>query len=151
MGMDIKRDPKILRKKRIRQIGLLGLGVLIIVGISVAVMRLQPAAPSVPAGTVWVGVVQRGSFTREVHGAGTLVAEDLRWIPATTTGVVEFFEQPGKKVVPGTVVMRLRNLDLEQQTKSAELDWKAAVAQLANQQATLQTQEITQRAQVSSA
>jgi HlyD family secretion protein len=151
MGMDVKRDPAILRKKRIRQIGLLGVGVIAIVGISVAVMRLQPAAPSVPAGTVWVGAVQRGSFTREVHGAGTLVPEDLRWIPATTAGRVDWFEQPGTKVVPGTVILKMTNLDLQQQLDSAELDWKASQAQLENQKGTMKTTQIQQEAAVANA
>jgi HlyD family secretion protein len=151
MGMDVKRDPAILRKKRIRQIGLLGVGVIIIVGISVAVMRLQPAAPSVPAGTVWVGAVQRGSFTREVHGAGTLVPVDLRWIPATTAGRVEEYLQPGEKLTPGKVVMRLSNPDLMDQLKSAELDWKSSQASLENLKATLKTTQINQEAAVSAA
>ena len=151
MGMDVKRDPAILRKKRIRQMGLLGIGVIAIVGISVAVMRLQPAAPSVPAGTVWVGAVQRGSFTREVHGAGTLVPEDLRWIPATTAGRVDSFEQPGTKVVPGTVVLKMSNLDLQEQMGSAELDWKASQAQLENLKGTMKTTQIQQEAAVANA
>src|SRR5579864_6069590 len=151
MGMDVKRDPAILRKKRIRQMGLLGVGVIAIVGISVAVMRLQPAAPSVPAGTVWVGPVLRGSFTREVHGAGTLVPEDLRWIPATTAGRVDWFEQPGTKVVPGTVVLKMSNLDLQQSLDSAELDWRASQAQLENAKATMKTTQIQQEAALADA
>ena len=151
MGMDVKRDPAILRKKRIRQMALLGVGVIAIGGISVAVMRLQPAAPSVPAGTVWVGAVQRGSFTREVHGAGTLVPEDLRWIPATTAGRVEDFLQPGAKVTPGTVVLTMSNLDLQQQTESANLDWKASQAQLENLKGTMKTTQIQEEAAVADA
>src|SRR5579864_117077 len=151
MGMDVKRDPAILRKKRIRQMALLGVGVIAIGGISVAVMRLQPAAPSVPAGTVWVGAVQRGSFTREVHGAGTLVPEDLRWIPATTAGRVEDFLQPGAKVTPGTVVLTMSNLDLQQQTESADLDWKASQAQLENLKGTMKTTQIQEEAAVADA
>jgi HlyD family secretion protein len=151
MGMDVKRDPAILRKKRIRQMALLGLVVIGIAGVSVAVMRLQPAAPSVPAGTVWVGAVQRGSFTREVHGAGTLVPEDLRWIPATTAGRVEDFLQPGAKVTPGTVVLTMSNLDLQQQTESANLDWKASQAQLENLKGTMKTTQIQEEAAVADA
>jgi HlyD family secretion protein len=150
--MDVKRDPKILRKKRIRQMTLLGVGVIAIAGISIAVMRLQPAAPSVPAGTVWVGPVQRGSFTREVHGAGTLVPEDLRWIPATTTGrVEEIVLQAGAEVHPGTVMMRLSNPDLVASADNAELDWKASQATLDNTRATLKTQLMTQKAAVDNA
>jgi HlyD family secretion protein len=150
--MDVKRDPKILRKKRIRQMAFLGVGVIAIVAISVAVMRLKPAAPSVPAGTVWVGSVQRGSFTREVHGAGTLVPEDLRWIPATTTGrVEEIVLQAGAEVHPGTIMMRLSNPDLVAQANSAELDWRASQATLENTKAGLRTTQVNQEANVANA
>ena len=87
--MDVKRDPAILKRKRIRQGIFLAIGAVAVLGISVAVMRLKPAAPGVPATTLWFGTVKRGSFTREVRGAGTLVPEDIRWIPATTSGRVE--------------------------------------------------------------
>src|ERR1700759_1037567 len=99
MGMDVKRDPAILRKKRIRQMTFLGIGVIAVVAISVAVMRVQPAAPSVPAGSVWVGAGQRGSVPRGARGAGTLVPEDPRWLPATTSGrVEEIVLQAGAKI-----------------------------------------------------
>ena len=90
MAMDIKRDPAILEAEedsasrhprrwwRSR-----------VVVISVAVSKLKPAAPSVPEGTLWFGTVKRGPMVREVRGAGTLVPEDIRWIPATTSGRVE--------------------------------------------------------------
>ena len=83
MGMDIKRDPKILRRKKIRNgiiIGILAIGA---TAATFYVSKLKPAAPSVPRSTVWTGVVKRGDFVREVRGAGTLVPEDIRWIPAT--------------------------------------------------------------------
>jgi len=139
--MDIKRDPKILRKKRIRQIVLLSLAGVAVVVISVAVGRLKPAAPSVPASNVWPGTVVRGSMTREVHGAGTLVPEDLRWIVPTTSGRVEkLVLRAGAEVKPGTVIMILSNPDLQQQYNTADLALKSSEAGLINQQTTLRNQ-----------
>ena len=55
-----------------------------IVLITVGVSRLKPAAPSVDRATVWVDTVKRGPMLRQVRGSGTLVPEEIRWIPATT-------------------------------------------------------------------
>jgi HlyD family secretion protein len=140
MGMDIKRDPKILRRRKIRNgiiIGLLAIGATFA---TIAVSRLKPAAPTVPRSTVWTGVVKRGDFVREVRGAGTLVPEDIRWIPATTTGRIErIILRPGATVKPGTVILEMSNPDLKQQANNAELSWRAAEAQLANLEANNRT------------
>ena len=72
--------------------------------------------------TVWTGAVKRGAMVREVRGAGTLVPEDIRWIPATTTGrVEEIVLRPAPVVKPGTVILELSNPDLKQQANDAEL------------------------------
>src|SRR5438128_83604 len=89
MAMDVKRDPAILRQKRIRRAIWTGLGVLAMAGVSVAVARLKPAAPLVPAGVPWIEPVKRGQMIRNVHGSGTLVPEDIRWLTSTTSGRVE--------------------------------------------------------------
>jgi HlyD family secretion protein len=152
--MDVKRDPAILRRKKIRRGILLGVGAVAVVAISVAVSRLKPAAPSIPnaRSTLWINKVKRGPFVREVRGAGTLVPEDIRWIPATTSGRVEkIVLRPGAQVSPGTVVLELSNPDLTQSVKSAELDWKTAVAQLANEKATIATTRLQQQVAVENA
>ncbi len=85
-------------------------------------------------------------MVREVRGAGTLVPEDIRWIPATTTGrIEEIVLRPGAIVKPGTVILELSNPDLEQQVNDAELAWKAAVAQLENLKASMQTTLLQQQ------
>src|SRR5262245_38384349 len=140
MAMDIKRDPAILKRKKLRQAIILGLGVIAVVVISVAVSRLKPAAPSVPEGTLWFGTVKRGPMVREVRGAGRVVPEESRWITATTSGHVEkIILRAGAEVKPGTVILQLSNPDLKQAANDAELAWRAAQAQLANQTATLNT------------
>src|SRR6476646_1151144 len=134
MAMDVKRDPAILRKKKIRRTIIWSLVGIVVIVVSAAVMQLKPAAPSVAYNTLWFGVVKRGPMVREVRGAGSLVPEDIRWITATTSGRVEkIILRAGAIVSPGTVILQLSNPDLKQAAGDAELAWRAAQAQLANQ------------------
>jgi HlyD family secretion protein len=134
--MDKQRDPAILRRKKIKRIVFAGLGVVALAAVSVAVSRLKPAAPLVPAGVPWIEPVKRGDMTRDVHGSGKLEPEDIRWITATTSGRVErLVLRPGATVTPSSVILELSNPDLEQSVRNAELSWKSAIAQLENQRA----------------
>ena len=143
--MDVQRDPAILRRKKRRQMMGAGVGGLLVLAVSVAVSRLEPASPGVSEATLWFGTVKRGPMVREVRGAGALVPEEIRWIPASTSGRVEAIVlRPGAEVQPGTVILELSNSDLEQQVRNAELNWKTSVAQLANQRATLANSRLTQ-------
>src|SRR5229473_3348807 len=86
--MDIAR-PSHARQTRIRRVLYGALAVLAVGLITIGLSRLRPAAPSIERATVWIDTVKRGPLLREVRGLGTLVPEDLRWIPATTQGRVE--------------------------------------------------------------
>ena len=150
--MDLKRDPAILLRRRRRRIVLAALGILAVIAISVAVSRLEPAAPTVEESTLWFGTVRRGPMVREVRGAGVLVPEEIRWIPSTTSGRVErIVLQPGAEVQPGTVILELSNPDLQQSARNAELDWRTAEAQLANQRASIATARLTLESNLSDA
>jgi HlyD family secretion protein len=145
MAMDLKRDPAILRRKKIRRAVLAALGLVVLVVISVAVSRLRPAAPLVPAGVPWIEPVKRGQMVRNVHGSGTLVPEDIRWITSTTSGRVErLVLQPGAIVKPDSVILELSNPDLKQNAQNAELAWKSAIAQDENAKASLRGSRLTQ-------
>jgi len=148
MAMDVQRDPAILRRKKMRQFALAGLGVLVLIAVTIFVMRLRPAAPLVDSDP-WKETVKRGDFVREVRGAGTLVPEDIRWIPARTSGRVErIVLRPGAQVTPGSVILELSNPDLLQQVRAAELNWKSGQATLENRRADLKQQVLTQTAAV---
>ena len=81
--MDIQR-PSNARAKKIRRIIYGSVAFLLIGGVSYGLSRLRPAAPTVDRATIWTDEVKRGPMLREVHGLGTLVPEDIRWIPAQT-------------------------------------------------------------------
>lgn len=143
--MDVKRDPAILRQKKIKRAIWAGLGVIALVVVSVAVSRLKPAAPLVPAGVPWIEPVKRGQMIRNVHGSGTLVPEDIRWLTATTSGRVErLVLRPGATVKRDSVILELSNPDLQQNARNAELSWRSAIAELDNQRASLRGQRLTQ-------
>ena len=143
MAMDVKRDPVILKRKKQRQAILIGIGVVVLIGISWVVMNLEPAAPTVDANAAWTGKVVRGPLVREVKGSGTLVPEDIRWITATTQGRVErIVLQAGSLVTPDSVILELSNPDLRQAVTAAELQWRSAEAALLNRKAQLSTERL---------
>ena len=146
--VDIARDPSYAKKKKIRRAAFAGVGVLIVVLVSVALAQMKPAAPTVERATVWVDTVKRGSMVRQVRGLGTLVPEDTRWLPATTEGRVErIVLRPGAHVTADSVILELTNPQVEQEAINARLALQAAEAQLANQKVQLQNELLTQQAQ----
>src|SRR5712675_2656834 len=103
--MDIAR-PSNARQKRIRRTVYGTAGLTVILLITVGVSRLKPAAPGVERATLWVDTVKRGPLLREERGIGTLVPEDIRWIPATTQGQVErILLHPGTAVTADSVIL----------------------------------------------
>src|SRR5437762_13231939 len=86
--MDIKRTPKSKLKKRIRTAVLLGLGVIAVGGITYALAKLKPAAPTADRSTMGIDTVKRGQMLRQVRGNGTLVPELTRRLPAPADGRV---------------------------------------------------------------
>ena len=144
--MDIAR-PSNARQKRIRQVLYVGGGLVIVTGISVGLSRLKPAAPTVEAGTVWKDAVKRGPMLRQVRGLGTLVPEDIRWIPATTAARIEkIILRPGTRVTPDSVIVELSNPQLEQELQDAQLKLQSADASLANLKVQVQNDLLNQRA-----
>jgi HlyD family secretion protein len=147
--VDIKRDPAILKKKRMRQTAFAVAGVLAIIMVTVAVAQLKPAAPTVERSTVWIDTVKRGPMTRAVRGAGRLVPEDIRWITATTSGRVEqIVLKPGAQVQVGSVIAILSNPQLQQQVEQARLSWQTAQANLINRRAELDRAILTQQSEL---
>ena len=145
--VDIQRGPTAARQRRIKRIiySTLTLGVVVL--ITVGVSRLKPAAPSVDRAVVYMDTVKRGSMLRQVRGTGTLVPEEIRWIPALTDGRVErIILRPGVTVEPDTVILELSNPQLEQQLTEAELLLRASEADYENLRVKLDSDLLTQQA-----
>jgi HlyD family secretion protein len=148
--MDFAR-PDQRRKKRLRQAAWAAAALAAVILITLAVSRLEPAAPSVEQGTLFIDTVKQGPMVRQVRGTGTLVPEDIRWIPAQTEARVEqIVLRPGADVQPDTVILELSNPELQQATLEAELQLRGAEAQLKNRRVELESQLLTQRASAAS-
>lgn len=146
--MDIPRQAAASQRRRRVIYGLIAGAVL--VGVSVGLSRLKPAALEVERATVWTDTVRRGAMLREVRGLGTLVPEDILWIPAVTDGRVERRTLPGVGVKPDTVLIVLTNPELEQAALDAEWQLKQAGADFNSLKARLDSQLLDQRATASS-
>jgi HlyD family secretion protein len=145
---DIVRDPAILKRKRLRQAALGVVVFIVVIGVSIQLARMEPAAPTVDQGTVLFDTVKRGSIIRQVRGLGTLVPEDTRWLPSTTDGRVErILLRPGAQVQPNSVILELSNPQVEQEAVGARLALQSAEAALENLRVQLQSEFLTQQSQ----
>jgi len=127
--MDIQR-PNAARNRLIRRVVNTAVGLLLILSVSLGVSRLKPAAPVVERATVWIDVVKRGPMVRQVRGLGTLVPEEIRWIPALTEGRIERIRVlPGALVKPDTILLDLSNPELQLAVVDAQAQLKAAEAE----------------------
>lgn len=144
--MDIKRDPQKNYKKWV----IIGTSVVALVGITVALMSLKPAAPTVDSGVIYTDTVEKGEMVLEVRGPGTLVPEDTRFITAVTTGRVEKIHLlPGTTPVePETIILELSNPDVEIQTLNADRQLTDAQSQLVQLRTNLNTNRLTQASAV---
>src|SRR5581483_10506601 len=128
--MDIPK-PSNVRRKRIRRAAYGLVAIAAVAAITLGLSRLKPAPPSVDKATVWIDTVKRGPLLREVRGLGTLVPEDIRWIPATTQGRVErILLHAGTRVKADSTILELVNPELDQELQDAQLKAKAAEASL---------------------
>ena len=149
--MDVPREG-VAAKKRKRRIIIIAASTVGLILATFALSRLKPAAPSVDRSSVWIDTVKKGPMVRQVRGLGTLVPEEIRWIPANTEGSVEkILIWPGTKVEPGDVILELTSPELEQSAHDAELQAKAAEAELATMRATLQREYLDQESKTTAA
>jgi HlyD family secretion protein len=144
--MDIER-PDLARARRRRQILWSAAGVAILIAASVAVARLEPAAPTADRNAVWLDTVRRGEMLRQVRGPGSLVPLEEQWISAASAGRVErILVRPGTRVEAETVLLELSNPDLAQEALQAEAELRAAEADFRMAEAQLESALLDQQA-----
>src|SRR6266478_3850267 len=144
--MDIQR-PSNARAKKIKRIVYVTLAVLLCAGVTLALSRLKPAAPSVDASTIWPDTVKRVPILREVRGVGTLVPEAIHWIPAQTAARVDkIVIRPGHMVQPDTIILEMSNPETQRDLLDAQYQLKAAEADCANLRVQIDSELMTQKA-----
>ncbi len=137
--MDIKRPDQSKAKFR-KRLMLGSIGVLALIGITVLLKRLKPAAPTVERNLVWIDTVKRGPMVREVRGLGTLTPVDITWIAARTQGRVDkIVLRPGAAVTTDSVILVLSNPDVQRAATDADSQLKASEAELENLNVTLES------------
>lgn len=113
--------------------------------------RTESAVPLIDRTTVVTEIVKEGDIVRQVRGIGVLVAADLRWIPATNDGIVEeVLVHAGDAVTQDSVILVMSSPDVRQRAVDAEEQLRGAEADLANLQATLKNELLTQHDQLAS-
>jgi HlyD family secretion protein len=146
--MDIPR-PNAARQRRRRRLVYASLSLVALAAITVGLMRLEPAAPSVDKGQLWTGTVARGDLPLKVRGNGTLVPESIVWVPTINAGRVEkICVLPGAAVQGDTILVELANPEVEQSAFDAEWQLKGAESELSNLRVQLQTQRLNLEATV---
>ena len=146
--MDIVREPP---KKTRKYVAYGAVGAAVLAG-TLALSKMEPAAPSVDRATLWVDTVRRGTMTREVRAPGTLVPEHVRIISAQTAGRVEqLIAQPGVPVTPTTPLLLVTNPDVNLQQLEADRQLGQAEQALASLRTQLEGQLLQQRGAAASA
>ena len=137
--MDIVRDESVKKKKRQKQIAMIVVAVIAVLGATLGVSRIKPALQSVDGGTIWPDTVKRGSMLRQVRGLGSLVPipDDVRLIPAETDVRVEriLILPGGTPIKPDAIIMELSNPQVEQEALNADLELRSAQAEFQNTKA----------------
>lgn len=149
-GMDIARKINVKKRRMLRIL----YGALVIIalgGITYGLSRLKPAAPAVERSTIWTGEVKRGDIPREVRGNGLLVPEQIQWVQAETDGRVErILVLAGAEVTADTILLELSNPELIQSAFDVEWQLKAAEAQATKLRVQIESDRLTQEAQIAS-
>jgi HlyD family secretion protein len=144
--MDIQR-PSNARAKKIRRITYGTVALMLLGGVTYALSKLKPAAPSVDKGTIWSDTVKRGPMVRDVHGLGTLVPEDIRWIAAQTDAHVDkWVLRPPAVVKPDSIIMELSDPTVQKDAVDAEYQLKGAEADYANLKVQVDSDLMSQKA-----
>ena len=150
--MDVPLPPALRKRRRQRRWLLAAVISVLLVSITVELSRLNPAPPRIDKSTLFMDTVKRGEMLRQVSGDGTLVPEDIRWIPTVNAGRVErILVLPGARVTADTVLVELSNPDVEQAAFDVVWQLKGAQAELANLRVKLDTDKLMQKKVVATA
>ena len=140
--MDVPREGA-AKKRTIRRVAVAIVVIGIAAGVTYWLGKLQPAAVTVEYSTVFPDTVKRGPMLRNVRGMGTLVPEEILFVPANSEGRVErIFKRAGATVKPDTVLLELSNPELQLAAFDAEWQVKAADATYRDLKVKLESQRL---------
>ena len=149
--MDIVRTG-VAERKRKRIALQIALVIVILSVTAVALSRQRPAAPKLSRSQTWIDTVRRGPLAIQVHASGVLAPEDVQWIAAAVDGRIErVLVLAGTTVQPDTVLLEIQNPELQQAAVDAQLQLRAADAELKNRRSQVQSALLAQQAAAAAA
>src|SRR5262245_37565848 len=111
--MDVQRVG-VAKRRRIRAVVITLLLLAVASMAAWRISQLKPAAPSVERATLLIDTVKHGDIMIDVYGLGTLVPENIVWIPATfDSQVSRILVKSGQSVKRNSLLMVLENPDME--------------------------------------
>jgi|YNPBryBLVA2012_1023415.scaffolds.fasta_scaffold03115_2 HlyD family secretion protein len=148
MGMDVPRQG-VGRRRALRVAVFVAAVATLLAAGAWRLSRAKPAAPEVDRGSLWVDTVKLAPLVRQVRGLGTLVPEEIVWIPAPQEGRVEkVLLRPGAAVRPDSVLVVLSNPELELAADDLRWQLRAAEANLRDLKVKLESAQLDLRAAV---
>lgn len=92
-----------------------------IAGTTYGLSTLEKALPEFKRTSVIIDEVQHGTMVRNVRGPGTLIPKDITFVTTEVSGtVVEVFVEAGDQVEKDTVLLKLRDRQMERSIRDAE-------------------------------
>ncbi len=150
--MDVPVSPAQKKARRTRRALVITACAFCLAVVTLGLSRLKPATPLVEKSSLWMDTVKQGEMLCEVRGSGTLVPEDIRWIPTVNAGRVErILVLPGARVEAETVLAELSNPEVKQAAFDAEWALKGAEADLANLRVKMDTEKLDEKKAVATA
>lgn len=135
-----------------RRFGLAGGGLAALAGLAWGVARLDPAAPAVDRGQLYLAEVREGRLDHKVRGPGLLQPREARWLATPVEARAErILARPGTAVQPDTVIVELSNPELRRAADSAEFEVAAARADLAALRLALESERLDREAALAEA
>jgi HlyD family secretion protein len=121
-------------------------------GVAYAIARLEPRAPSVARGQLYLDEVRQGLLERKVRGPGVLQPREARWLATRVDARVDrVLVRPGETVEPGTVIVELSNPEVERAADAAALEVAALRAEYAAARLDLESQRLDRRSSLAEA
>jgi HlyD family secretion protein len=127
-------------------------GFLALSGVSFAIARLEPGAPSVAREQLYLDSVKEGTLERKVRGPGVLQPREARWLSTRVDARVDrVLVRAGETVEADTVIVQLSNPEVERAADAAALEVAAARAEYAAARLELESQRLDRRSSLAEA
>ena len=144
--------PRIQERFKHRKLAWMMGGFLALSGVTFAIARLEPGAPSVAREQLYLDEVKEGVLERKVRGPGVLQPCAARWLSTRVDARVDrVLLRAGEAVEPDAIIVQLSNPEVERAADAAALEVAAARAEFAAARLELESQRLDRRSSLAEA